>query len=349
MKVMITGNLGYVGPSVMKQLRQSYPSAYLVGMDLGFFEHCLTGVVMSPESIIDQQIYKDVREVVLSDFVGFDAVVHLAAISNDPMGKTFERVTDEINCQSSIKIAHLARTAGVRNYVFASSCSVYGEASEFPKKEENELNPLTAYAKSKIDTELALKDLATDEFIITCLRFATACGFAARTRLDLVLNDFVAGAVANGVINILSDGTPWRPLIHVTDMARAIDWAVTRAPDNGGSMSIVNAGSDEWNCQVKELAIAVASQIPGTKVEINADAIPDRRSYKVDFTKFKELAPSYQPIVSLQEAVAGLKDGLISMGFSDVDFRDSDFMRLNILNNHIISNRMNDNLKWVVI
>jgi len=346
MKVMITGNLGYVGPSVMKQLRQSYPSAYLVGMDLGFFEHCLTGVLMSPESIIDHQIYKDVREVELSDFVGFDAVVHLAAISNDPMGKTFARVTDEINCQSSIKIAHLARAAGVRNYVFASSCSVYGEASEFPKKEEDGLNPLTAYAKSKIDTELGLKDLATDEFIVTCLRFATACGFTARTRLDLVLNDFVAGAVANGVISILSDGTPWRPLIHVTDMARAIDWAVTRAYDNGGSMLVVNAGSDEWNCQVKELATTVASEIPGTKVEINLDAIPDKRSYKVDFSKFKELAPNHQPIVSLQEAVVGLKDGLMSMEFSDGDFRDSGFMRLNVLNGHIISNRMNDNLKW---
>ena len=347
MKVMITGNLGYVGPSVMKQLRQSYPSAYLVGMDLGFFAHCLTGVVKSPESIIDHQIYKDVREVELSDFIGFDAVVHLAAISNDPMGKTFERVTDEINCQSSIKIAHLARDAGVRNYVFASSCSVYGEASESPKKEEDGLNPLTAYAKSKIDTELGLRDLATDEFIVTCLRFATACGFAARTRLDLVLNDFVASAVANGVINILSDGTPWRPLIHVADMGRAIDWAVTRGSDNGGTMLIVNAGSDEWNYQVKELAAAVAWQIPGTKVEINLDAIPDKRSYKVDFAKFKELAPNHQPIVSLQEAVVGLKDGLMSMGFSDGDFRDSGFMRLNILNGHIISNRMNDNLKWI--
>ena len=234
MKIMVTGNLGYVGPSVILQLRQSYPSAYLVGMDLGFFAHCLTGVKVSPESILDLQIYKDVRDVTRADFEGFDAVVHLAAVSNDPMGKTFARVTNEINCQSSLKIADLAKSAGIKNYVFASSCSVYGEATEFAKKEGDELNPLTAYAKSKIDTEIGLMGLAANQFVVTCLRFGTACGFSPRTRLDLVLNDFVAGAIANGVISILSDGTPWRPLIHVSDMARAIDWAVSREGNNGG-------------------------------------------------------------------------------------------------------------------
>ena len=348
MKVLITGNLGYVGPSVVMQLRRSYPSAYLVGMDLGFFERCLTGSLMPPESITDKQIYKDVRKVELSDLEGFDTVVHLAAISNDPMGKTFERVTHEVNCRSSINIAQLAKTAGVKNYVFASSCSVYGAASEYPKTEDDELNPLTAYAKSKIETEVGLKNLANDQFAVTCLRFATACGFTVRTRLDLVLNDFVAGAVANGVINILSDGMPWRPLIHVSDMARAIDWAVTRSPENGGAILIVNAGSDEWNYQMRDLAIAVASEIPGTEVQINTDAIPDKRSYKVDFSKFKDLAPDYQPVTSLRDAVIGLRDGLTAMGFLDGDFRTSDFIRLNVLNGHINSNRVNDKLEWTI-
>jgi len=232
--------------------------------------------------------------------------------------------------------------------VFASSCSVYGAASEFAKKEDDALNPLTAYAKSKIDTELGLQELASESFIITCLRFATACGFSDRTRLDLVVNDFVAGAISNGVINILSDGSPWRPLIHISDMARAMDWAVCRKLDNGGSMLIVNAGSDNWNYQVKELADVVAAEIQGTKIEINVNAPPDKRSYKVDFSKFKELAPQYQPKVSLTDTVRGLRDGLENMGFSDGDFHNSDFMRLNVLNNHIISKRLSKDLVWVI-
>ena len=347
MKILVTGNLGYVGPSVMLQLRRSYPSARLVGMDLGFFAHCFTGVQAFPESVLDHQIYKDVRDVNRYDFEGFDTVVHLAAVSNDPMGKEFEAVTNEINYQSSIKIANLAKSAKVRNYVFASSCSVYGEASEFAKKEDDDLNPLTAYAKSKIDTETEVAGLASEEFVVTCLRFATACGFTARTRLDLVLNDFVAAAIADGTIRILSDGTPWRPLIHVSDMGRAIDWAASRLASNGGSMLVVNAGSDDWNYQIKELATAVADQIPGTNVEINLDAAPDKRSYKVDFAKFRELAPNHQPQVSLIEAVKGLRDGLSEMNFSDGDFRNSNLMRLNVLKGHIQSKRMTNRLNWI--
>lgn len=348
MKIMVTGNLGYIGPAVMRQLRASYPKAELVGMDLGIFAHCLTGVVASPERTIDKQIYKDVRAATESDFRGFTAVVHLAAISNDPMGNSFARVTDEINCQSSINIAKLAKKAGVSNYVFASSCSVYGEASESAKKEEDRLNPLTAYAKSKIETEIGVRDLASEDFVITCLRFATACGFSERTRLDLVVNDFVAGAISSGVISILSDGSPWRPLIHISDMARAIDWAATREANNGGAMVIVNSGSDEWNYQVKDLASVVADEIPGTKVEVNLNARPDKRSYRVDFSRFKALAPNHQPQISLAEAVRGLRDGLQGMSFCDRNFRDSDFIRLNVLNKHIGSNRMTNDLKWAL-
>ena len=346
MKVLITGNLGYVGPSVIKQLRKTYPHAELVGMDLGLFEHCLTGVMASPERVLNQQVYKDVRTVTVSDFKDFNAVVHLAAISNDPMGNSFEKITQEINCESSISIARLAKQAGVSNYVFASSCSVYGAASEFAKTENDDLNPLTAYAKSKIDTETGLKDLASNNFTITCLRFATACGFSDRTRLDLVLNDFVAGALTSGVITILSDGTPWRPLIHIADMARAIDWAVSRGSNNGGQMLVINAGSDHWNFQVSQLAEAVAKVIPGTQIETNLQAPPDKRSYRVDFTKFSKLAPQHQPRISLEDAVQGLKDGLVQMGFANATFRDSEYMRLNVLNDHIKSNRITRELRW---
>jgi nucleoside-diphosphate-sugar epimerase len=347
MKILVTGNLGYVGPPVIQQLRLTYPDAELIGMDLGVFAHCLTGAEVLPERIINTQLFKDVRNVTKSDFKEVSAVVHLAAISNDPMGNSFEKITDEINRKSSLKIAELAKDAGVRNYVFASSCSVYGAALGRAKREDDELNPLTAYAKSKIDTELGLAKLASEEFVVTCLRFATACGFSARTRLDLVVNDFVAGALANGVIKILSDGSPWRPLIHVSDMARAIDWAVDRKFDNGGAMLVLNTGSDEWNYQVKDLANAVAAEIPGTKIEINENAEPDNRSYKVDFSKFREFAPKHQPQVSLSETVQGLRDGLVSMAFADADFHNSDFMRLNALRNHMNSNRLTQDLTWI--
>jgi len=156
---------------------------------------------------------------------GVDAIVHLAAISNDPMGKTFEEVTDAINFRASVELARQAKAAGVRSFVFASSCSMYGMADDTPRKETSPLNPLTAYAKSKVSTETELQKLADKSFRVTCLRFATACGMSDRLRLDLVVNDFVACAVTSKNITILSDGTPWRPLIHVKDMARAFDWA----------------------------------------------------------------------------------------------------------------------------
>lgn len=347
MKVLITGNLGYIGPALIKQLRSTYPDAELVGVDLGFFAHCLTGEVRYPDTMLDKQLYLDVRTIERQHVEGFDAVVHLAAISNDPMGKTFEKVTDEINCQSSIRIAKLAKEAGVKNYVFASSCSVYGFAEGGPRKEEDELNPLTAYAKSKIGTEQGVETLASDNFNVTCLRFATACGYSDRTRLDLVLNDFVAGAVATGEISILSDGTPWRPLIHINDMSLAIEWAITRTAENGGVFLSVNAGSDEWNYQVKDLAAAVADAVPGTKVSINPDAVPDKRSYRVDFTKFKQLAPNHQPRVSLAQAVTGLKEGLERMQFNDPNFRNSKYIRLKILNDHMAEGRIDSDLNWL--
>jgi len=346
MNILITGNLGYVGPSVIKQLRATFPKGRLVGLDTGFFAHCLTGVDVYPDTLLNEQWYGDVRNINVDMLRGFDAVVHLAAISNDPMGKTFETVTDEINCRSSIRLAELAKEAGVRNYVFASSCSVYGFAEGGPRKEEDSLNPLTAYAKSKIGTEEGVKSLASDSFVVTCLRFATACGFSARTRLDLVLNDFVAGAVATGEISILSDGTPWRPLIHIDDMALAIEWAVARLAENGGAFLSINAGSDEWNYQVKDLAEAVAQVVPGTTVSINPDAVPDKRSYQVSFEKFRQLAPNHQPRVTLTQAVEGLKAGLEKMQFKDANFRTSQYIRLVVLKGHMATQRVNDSLYW---
>jgi nucleoside-diphosphate-sugar epimerase len=347
LKILITGNMGYVGPGVIKRLRSSWPDATLIGVDTGFFAHCLTNARVLPESFLDAQYFYDVRSIPSNLLDGVDAVVQLAAISNDPMGNTYEKVTAEINYESSVSLARQAKEAGVKNYVFASSCSVYGFAEGGPRKEGDELNPLTAYAKSKINTELDIKDLADDDFVVTSLRFATACGMSDRLRLDLVLNDFVAGAVASGKITILSDGTPWRPLIHVDDMARAIEWATGRDAGNGGNYLAVNAGSDEWNYQVKDLAEAVAKVVPGVEVSINKDAAPDKRSYRVDFSLYRELAPEFQPKVDLISAINGLKEGLEGMNFSDQDFRNSQYIRLKVLTGLRDDNLLDEQLSWV--
>ena len=346
MKILITGNMGYVGPGVVRQLRSTYPNAKIVGYDLGFFAHCVTGVRVLPEMLLDFQVFGDVRTMLSSFLEGFDAVVHLAAISNDPMGKTFEAVTDEVNCQSSIRIAEMAKMAGVKNYVFASSCSVYGVADDKPRKEDDALNPLTAYARSKVDTENGIKKLASDDFVVTSLRFATACGMSARLRLDLVLNDFVAGAITSNTIDILSDGTPWRPLIHVKDMARAIDWALARLAPNGGNFISINAGSDTWNYQVKDLAYAVAEALPLTEITLNVDAPSDKRSYQVDFSSFQKLAPDHQPLMSLEDTVHELIEGITRMGLKDKNYRNSDLMRLKVLNDFRADDMVSCKLAW---
>src|SRR5947207_13120664 len=269
MRILITGNTGYIGPSVLQRLRQSYPQATLIGLDKGYFAHCLTNAEILPECRADVQYFANVRPLRPEVLQGVDSTCPLAAISNDPMGKTFEEVTYDINFRASVELATRAKAAGVRCFVFASSCSVYGVADDTPRKETSPLNPLTAYAKSKIRTETELQTLAGKNLTVTCLRFATACGMSDRLRLDLLVNDFVASAVTSKKITILSDGTPWRPLIHIRDMARAINWAVSRKGENGGNFLIVNTGSDAWNYQVKNLAEAVAEIIPDIEVSIN--------------------------------------------------------------------------------
>jgi nucleoside-diphosphate-sugar epimerase len=223
---------------------------------------------------------------------------------------------------------------------------MYGQAQGGARKETDSTNPLTAYARSKIGTEDDLRNVDLGQMVFTSLRFATACGWSSRLRLDLVLNDFVACAVTSGEITVLSDGTPWRPLIDVEDMSRAIAWAITRSSDNGGAFLAVNAGKNESNYQVKELAESVAKLIPHTKININKNAPPDKRSYSVDFSLYRSLAPNHQPQLTLVQSVERLRDGLVGMKFAEKDFRQSPYMRLNTLHRHIDSGRLNKELRW---
>ena len=243
MRLLITGNMGYVGPVVVGHLRQRHPNAELIGYDSGLFAGCLTAGSRAPETLLNRQHFGDVRDLPSELLTGVDAVVHLAAVSNDPIGDRFEAVTDAINRHASLRLASLAAASRVRHFVYASSCSVYGAAGAQARRESDAINPLTAYARSKVMTEQGLRQMNPNGMTITCLRFATACGMSARLRLDLVLNDFAACALTSGTITVLSDGTPWRPLIDGRDMARAIEWAIVRKEADGGRMLVINVGS----------------------------------------------------------------------------------------------------------
>jgi nucleoside-diphosphate-sugar epimerase len=347
MRILITGNMGYVGSHLVKHLRSVMPKAVLIGYDMGYFANRLTDATCLPEHLIDKQYFADVRniskEVLLCNKI--DAVVHLAAISNDPMGNTYEEVTMDVNYRSTVRLAKLAKEVGAKRFVFASSCSMYGSADKKPKTETDTLNPLTAYARSKVITEKEIAQIAGDNLKVTSLRFATACGMSDRLRLDLVLNDFVACAEASKKITILSDGTPWRPLINVKDMALAIEWALVRDAAIGRFLA-VNVGSERWNYQIKELADAVAKILPGVEVSINESAEPDKRSYKVNFSRFKELAPKHQPRYDLKMSIWDLHQGLQNMRFKDPNFRNSQFMRLMVLNDLRQRGLLTPNLEW---
>jgi len=344
--ILVTGNMGYVGPAVVDHLRESVPGATLMGLDTGYFAHCLTGAAPLPERALDRQYFGDVRRTHPSLLEGVDAVVHLAAISNDPIGNAYDTVTLSVNHEATVRVARAAKAAGARSFVFASSCSIYGVSGETVATEDAPVRPLTPYARSKWLAEKDLEQVADDRFAVTSLRFATACGMSERLRLDLVLNDFVASAIASERITILSDGTPWRPLIHVRDMARAIEWAVGRGGD-GGNFVAVNVGSDEWNYQIRDLAEAVSGAIRGVDVSLASTAAPDPRSYRVSFERYRELAPDHQPQVELRAAVGELAEGLTSMGFADTEFRASHLVRLVVLQDLRDRGLLNAQLEWI--
>ncbi len=347
MKIIVVGNLGYIGPTLVDQLRVTYPDGTLIGYDIGYFAHRLTNPAVLPELNLNMQIFGDVRRFPEKLLEGVDAIVNLAAISNDPMGNKYEEVTMEINYKAAVNLAKMAKENGVKSYVYASSCSMYGLADDSPRKEGDKLNPLTAYARSKVATEEGLEKLADENFIVTCNRFATACGWSNRLRLDLVLNDFVAGALTSKHISILSDGTPWRPMINTRDMARSMDWAITRPSQLGGNFLAVNTGSNVWNTNILSLAEATAEVIPGVEISINPDAPPDKRSYRANFDLYKQLAPNHQPAEDLISTVKEIKDNLTEMDFNDANYRESQLIRLKVIGRLQENGKLNNKLEWI--
>ena len=331
MRILVTGNMGYIGPCVVEHLRDARPEAELVGLDTGFFAQCLTGTTLLPERRLDCQYFGDVRAVPPGALEGTDAVVHLAGVSNDPIGTSFEKATLDVNHLASVSLARAAKEAGARSFVFASSCSVYGLAEDGLRTEESETGPLTAYATSKLLAERDLADLADDSFAVTSLRFATACGMTDRLRLDLVLNDFVAGAHAFRKITLLSDGSPWRPLIHVRDMARAIDWAIDR-PAGDEAFLALNTGSDEWRLPDPPARRHRRLGPARGRGERAGRRGARRALVQGRLRPLPRARAGHQPQVGLREAIEDLSEGLERMSFSDPDFRNSTLVRLRVMN-----------------
>lgn len=342
MKILITGCHGYIGPVVAQHLKRSRANASLVGWDNDYFTPCAVQDLRPVNALFDKLIKSDLREVKEEDLKGIDAIVHLAAISNDPIGNQFEAITEEVNVHTTRRLAQMAAKAGVKRFILASSCSMYGAGDSAPRREGDTLNPLTAYARSKVAAEEALKEIAGD-LQVTCLRFSTAYGFAPVLRLDLVINDFVASGITTGKIEVLSDGSPWRPLIHVNDMARAIDWALSRSGDDYLAM---NTGSKESTWQMGQLAKDVAGVLGNVEVTINKDAPPDKRSYQVDFSLFQKLAPDHQPQTDFTAAVKELRDGIKLLDFEGKPFRESRFIRLHWLRRLLDEKKLDQELWW---
>jgi len=345
-KIIILGNLGYIGPVLVKYLRSLSKNLEIVGYDNGFFQGCLLNPEQSFDRYLSSQVYGDIRFFDKKILKDADAVICLAAISNDPIGKVYEKQTIDINAISSIDLAKAAKKAGVKKFIYASSCSVYGIMDKGAKNEGSQLNPLTAYSQSKILCENGLKELISAEFSVTCLRFSTACGYSPRLRLDLVLNDFVASALINKKIELLSDGSAWRPIIDVKDMSRSIFWAISRDTDNSKFLAL-NVGKDSWNFTIKDLAESVKNVIPNVDISFAKDASPDKRSYKVDFSLFKSLAPDHQPIQKIYNTISEIADGISNSNFRVKDFRKSHLVRLNTLNYLSEQKLINANLEWI--
>ena len=345
-QILVTGNMGYIGPVLGKYLREENNRRLIKGIDIGYFQNDIFDARANYDRYYDMQYFKDVREIGASDLSNISTVVALSAISNDPMGESFKNPTYSINFTSVVEAAKLAKASGVKRFIFASSCSVYGEGGQIAKTENDDLKPLTAYAKSKINCEKQLEIIANRDFQVVCLRFATACGYSPRLRLDLVLNDFVWTALSKGKVEVLSDGTPLRPLIDVTDMSRAIDWSIGYHFQE--AFAVLNCGYNSCNYSVRELAEQVAESCSAS-VSVNLNAAPDRRSYRVNFTQFEELSGFSSPLVDLTGSIKNLKKAIknyFEMNGNHNHHKER-YQRLNTLKQLTENKTLTSDLKWM--
>lgn len=321
MKILLTGHRGYIGAVAGPILLSAGHT--VVGLDTDLFAGCDFGE--PPPDL--PEICKDLRDLSKPDLEGFDAVVHLAALSNDPLGNLDAELTYDINHRASVRLAELAKDAGVRRFVFSSSCSTYGAAGEAFLDEGAQLSPVTAYAESKVFAERDLSQLADEDFSPTFLRNATAYGVSARLRLDVVLNDLVASAYATGRVYIMSDGTPWRPIVHIRDIVAAI-LSVLEAPRNAIHNETFNVGRTEENYRIRDLAAIVAETVPGCRIEYALGGGPDERCYRVNCDKIRRVLPAFRPHWDARKGAEELYTSYRAAGLSAEEIDRGRYTRL---------------------
>ncbi len=341
MKVLVSGHLGYIGTVLSPMLSEA--GHEVIGLDTDLYAGCTFGGDSLPSF---PHIKKDIRDVQLSDLEGFEAVIHLAALSNDPLGNLNPELTYAINHLASIRLAYMAKEAGIKRFLFSSSCSTYGAAGDDPIDEGGRFNPVTPYGHSKVLVERGLAKLADDEFSPVYLRNATAYGVSPRLRFDLVLNNLVAWATTTGQIYLKSDGSPWRPLVHVEDIARAFK-VILESPREKIHGQAFNVGQTKENYRISELAEVVAGVVPGCEVEYAPGAGPDKRTYRVNCDKIQRFLPGFKPAWDAKKGARELYEAYQQAGIRQGEFEGPRYKRLAHLKKLLKEDLLDASLRWV--
>lgn len=339
MRVLVTGHKGYIGAVLMPMLAAAGHEA--VGLDSDLYERCTFG----HEPAATPTLRKDIRDIEAADLEGFDAVLHLAALSNDPLSNLNPDLTYAINHRASVRLARLAKSVGVARFLFSSSCSTYGAAGDEMLTEKATFNPVTPYGYSKVLVEQEVALLADDDFSPTFLRNATAYGVSPRHRFDIVLNNLVAWAYTTGKVFIKSDGTAWRPIVHIEDIASAF-LAALQAPRDVVHNQAFNVGSNRENYRIRELATLVQETVPGCAIEYAKDGEPDKRTYRVDFSKIQRLLPAFQPQWTARRGAQELLAAYQTIGLTLAEFEGERYKRIDHIKYLLCTNLLDEELRW---